>query len=185
MSLDKQTVKYDNEGNKWVLAERVFKMYDAVEVAWRMLISAKNKGIPLTNLKLQKLVYIAHGYFLGWKSEPLVKDPVEAWKYGPVIGSIYRQFKDGNSTIEVSDTSMKTELDSDVDANTTIDRVLDMYREFTAKELVDITHQKDTPWDRSWNNTFSLINRGKIIDNNDIKNHYRDVINNPEKVTGL
>lgn len=160
-------------------------MYDAVEVAWKMLKVAKEKNIPLTNLKLQKLVYIAHGYFLGWKGKPLVQDPVEAWKYGPVIRSIYKQFKGSSDVINVTNEDILTDLDNDPDANDCIAKVLDLYGNFTAKELVDITHQKDTPWFDAWNNIFSIFSSRKIIDNNEIKNHYRKVINTPDQVNGL
>src|SRR5215510_7158653 len=50
-------------------------------------------GQPLTPMKLQKLVYFAHGWSLALTGVPLIKDAVEAWRYGPVIPALYHEFK--------------------------------------------------------------------------------------------
>lgn len=48
----------------------------------------------ISHLKLQKLVYISHGWYLGIFDKPLITDEyVEAWKYGPVFPSLYHEFK--------------------------------------------------------------------------------------------
>ena len=44
---------------------------------------------PLTPLQVIKMVYIAHGYSLAILGEPLVEEAVEAWRYGPVLPSVY------------------------------------------------------------------------------------------------
>src|SRR5208282_4587731 len=51
-------------------------------------------------LKLQKLVYFAHGWHLALRDQPLIDELVEAWDYGPVVPSLYHQFKRyGNQSI--------------------------------------------------------------------------------------
>src|SRR4051812_38412301 len=47
-------------------------------------------------LKMQKLVYFAHGWymaFMGDPIKPLLDEYVEAWQYGPVIPDLYHAFK--------------------------------------------------------------------------------------------
>jgi len=44
-------------------------------------------------MQLIKLVYIAHGWTLGLYNQPLIGKQVEAWTYGPVIPSVYHDFK--------------------------------------------------------------------------------------------
>jgi uncharacterized phage-associated protein len=44
-------------------------------------------------MKLIKTVFIAHGFYLASKDKPLVNEFVQAWKYGPVIDSVYHEFK--------------------------------------------------------------------------------------------
>jgi len=50
------------------------------------------ESIPITPLKLQKLVYFAHGWYLGFTGEPLLNEGIQAWEYGPVIPSLYHDF---------------------------------------------------------------------------------------------
>jgi uncharacterized phage-associated protein len=72
--------------------------YDARTVANEFLRLARDRGHELTNMQLQKLVYIAHGYTLAILHEPLVRQDIEAWRYGPVIKDLYqvlRQYGSG------------------------------------------------------------------------------------------
>ena len=74
--------------------------YDAIAIANWFLDRAFSGGDSLTPMKLQKMVYIAHGWSLGLSDNSLIHDAVEAWKWGPVIRSVYREFRDfGAETI--------------------------------------------------------------------------------------
>jgi uncharacterized phage-associated protein len=44
-------------------------------------------------MKLQKLLFFTHADFLIRTGRPLIKQEFEAWDYGPVIPSLYREFK--------------------------------------------------------------------------------------------
>ena len=52
------------------------------------------RGQPVDLLKLVKLVFLAHGWRLGCKGDPLIREQVEAWKYGPIVRSVYDAFKE-------------------------------------------------------------------------------------------
>ncbi|MGN8398370.1 Panacea domain-containing protein [Helicobacter pylori] len=43
---------------------------------------------PITNLKLQKMLYIAQAE----SDSKLIKEDFQAWDYGPVIPDVYRNF---------------------------------------------------------------------------------------------
>ena len=47
----------------------------------------------LSNLRLQKLLYIAHMYHLGLRKSPLIVEDFEAWMYGPVEPNLYHHAK--------------------------------------------------------------------------------------------
>lgn len=49
---------------------------------------------PISNLKLQKLLYYAQAWHLALYGEALFNDPIEAWVHGPVVPSIFRQYKE-------------------------------------------------------------------------------------------
>ncbi|MCY4216665.1 MAG: hypothetical protein OXC92_06765 [Flavobacteriaceae bacterium] len=68
--------------------------YTAVHIANFILFHGKQDGLLIDNLKFQKLTYI----FFGWTSAfiprtPLYLDPIYAWKFEPVIKSLYNQYK--------------------------------------------------------------------------------------------
>lgn len=45
----------------------------------------------VSNLELQKILYIAHMFHLGkTNGQPLIREGFEAWEYGPVIPEVYR-----------------------------------------------------------------------------------------------
>src|SRR5215467_7486621 len=67
--------------------------YPAKAVANEFLYLAKEERRPVTPMQLLKLVYFAHGWYLALTGERLIDERVEAWKYGPVVPSIYHEFK--------------------------------------------------------------------------------------------
>ncbi|AWI33728.1 Panacea domain-containing protein [Helicobacter apodemus] len=68
---------------------------EAMEIAKYFLFLARNReaGNTISNLKIQKMLYYAQGYSLCLFEKPLFSDRIEAWKHGPVVKTIYKQFK--------------------------------------------------------------------------------------------
>lgn len=132
--------------------------YDAKAVANYFL----EKGKPISQMKLHKLIYYAQGWNLAIRGEPLLNEAIEAWDYGPVVPSIYHEFKDlGSSRIDRKATSLEVLNDDFVpdvrrfapridpdDAQTRklLDRVWDVYGRFSALQLSEMTHRAGTPW---------------------------------------
>lgn len=114
---------------------------------------AEKEKNPLTPMQLIKLVYIAHGWNLAGYGRPLIKENVEAWKHGPVIGSLYRDLKEfgrGSVThpIEGEDGVLYDPYPEDIMLAETVFR---KYHGWTAFELLELTHKRGTPWDIVWN----------------------------------
>ena len=57
--------------------------YSAKAVANYFLARAKESGETLSPMKLQKLIYFAHGWHLAVFDAPLLDEEVQAWDYGP------------------------------------------------------------------------------------------------------
>jgi len=56
--------------------------------------------VVLTNFSMQKLVFFAYGWIMGYTTKKLFNDRIEAWHHGPVIPSLYYQLKQyGNHQI--------------------------------------------------------------------------------------
>ena len=65
-------------------------MCDVFKVA---KVFCEKRNWSATNLEIQKLLYIAQVFSLGLRDKPLFKDTIEAWRYGPVVRSVYDRFK--------------------------------------------------------------------------------------------
>lgn len=132
-------------------------------VANELLRLAKDKGDDLSPMKLQKLAYISHGWHLGLLDGELLNESVEAWKYGPVIPSLYHEFKHfrmrsinepATTLIELPsgktkwvEPAMKAEdPDSFPGSSDLIEAVYENYRQYTAVQLSNATHREGTPW---------------------------------------
>ena len=64
-------------------------MYDPRVVANAILAAADAEGTRISHVKLQKLLYLAHGFSLIEHGRPLVNGGFEAWPHGPVsIGMV-------------------------------------------------------------------------------------------------
>ena len=104
----------------------------------------------LTNLKLQKLLYFSQGKYLAGNDKPLFEEPIEAWKLGPVVRSVYNNFKYcGSFPITAFDKGVK---DSNLPEKTEqfLDKVWDKYGKFSARYLVDLTHKRETSWSKTY-----------------------------------
>src|SRR5687767_12203236 len=74
--------------------------YDPKSIANYFIDLAAAEGKKLTPLQLIKLVYIAHGWYLGLTGKPLINESPQAWQYGPVIPSLYHALKiHGNDAV--------------------------------------------------------------------------------------
>lgn len=141
---------------------------------------ASNSG-GVSPMKLQKLVYFAHGWHFALYDEALLDEQIEAWQYGPVISTLYHEFKDyGNRPI----TRMATQfvigegeyrivtptIPDDADLKAFLDRIWEVYGDYTAIQLSNMTHEEGTPWDTVWGE--HGVPRGTDIPSECIKEYF-------------
>lgn len=77
-------------------------MARAMDVADEIITLAQEKNNPVSNLKLQKIMYFLNALSLIERNKPLIDDQkFEKWDYGPVIHSVYTEYSaHGRSSIE-------------------------------------------------------------------------------------
>lgn len=132
-------------------------------------------GDAPTPMQLLKFVYIAHGWNLAASDRPLVEDPVEAWKYGPVIADLYqgtKKFGPHPITGLIGGGERAVLSDYHREDIRLAETVLAKYRNWTAFELSEMTHQPGTPWDIVWNQQGGNERRHAIIPNDLIREHF-------------
>lgn len=141
------------------------------------LALAKKSGRTLTNMQLQKLVYIAHGFTLATQNRPLVDENTEGWQYGPVIPSLYtslRKYGNGKVTRDLPAPEPPQELENDTDVMEIIKAVWEGYGNMSGAELSRITHEPHIPWNRTWaTNKFGPI-RDDLIKKEEEKRQQRE-----------
>ncbi|KZE38952.1 hypothetical protein AV656_08620 [Bhargavaea cecembensis] len=67
--------------------------YPVNDIADFVIEYANSKGNPVNNLKLQKILYYLEARFLFEGKGVLFDEPIEKWRYGPVIPEVYHRFK--------------------------------------------------------------------------------------------
>ncbi|WP_323781580.1 Panacea domain-containing protein [Leisingera sp.] len=131
--------------------------YSAASIANAFLNHAFAEGKSISPMKAQKLVYIAHGYALVECREPILDEVFEAWKFGPVLNTLYHECKyfgkDGIPRLlddfdHDTGTVKKAPIPTDPKVAELIDFVWQTYGEERAADLSDWTHEKGGPWDQ-------------------------------------
>jgi uncharacterized phage-associated protein len=98
----------------------------------------------ISNLKLQKLLYYAKGFYQAIFDEPLFPEKLWAWAHGPVVPEIYHQYKtcgSGPITTLEHDPSHKF----DKEQLELLNEVWSVFGQFSAWKLRDMSHN-EKPW---------------------------------------
>lgn len=159
--------------------------YSAKAVANFFLKKRKRKRTPITQMKLHKLLYYAHGWHLGFTGEPLLDEDIQAWQYGPVVPSIYHEFKIyGSSPIDRFATEFSPrELEyvkvppvskSEGFPFRLLKRVWKVYGQLPATRLSSLTHAPDSPWTRTRQDNPTGLH--VTIPNERIRSHFEERI---------
>lgn len=134
---------------------------------------AERSNWSLTNLELQKILYLAHMFHLGrTDGEPLVNGHFEAWDYGPVHPELYRAARIfGRSPVkDIFAGCADIEPGSQ---SAILDEAYDSLGHAGASRLVNATHRKGG----AWYNNYVPGERHRIIPNDEILAEYRGLRN--------
>lgn len=162
--------------------------YDARVVANTFIRIAAETNEQLTNMKLIKLVYIAHGWYLGITGTPLIAEKAQAWTYGPVIPSVYGAWQSFRGepidryhfffNPDTEEMEVAT-VENDADFRF-LRQIWDGYGRFNAAQLSAMTHLEGTPWDAVWK-ARQKDGQISVIEDEDIAEYYRRLKVNRER----
>ncbi len=151
--------------------------HSAVDVAYYLI----NKGIdnknPLTQLQLQLLTIISHGYYLAFNDgRSLIKETVEAWQFSPIVPIIYDALKMHGSGLIKRRKKFSLDLYMDTLALAAIDEVYDVYGRLRGGELITILNRPEAPWHYDFAHSYNYQGRRDLVSNKDIENYYKNIL---------
>ncbi len=140
------------------------KKISALDIS-KYLVEKANKvdENDLTNLKLQKLLYIIQVKYLEKYGKSLFTDPIEAWQFGPVVRDVYNTFKScGAFPITLVDVNFSSQ-DIPVETKKFVDKIWDEYAKFSSGYLVNLTHKVNSPWAKAYRSDTKIIDQDLIL----------------------
>lgn len=135
--------------------------YLPAHIANYFLWKAEKDSIKdMTPMKLIKLVYFSYAWNLAIFDKKLFTERVEAWRYGPVVPSIYHEFKRfGDSPIEqyaidfeleTGEISYPVIRKDDLDTLGLVETIWKIYKNRDGWDLSQITHENNSPWNSAY-----------------------------------
>jgi len=123
----------------------------------------------LSNLSLQKMLYIAQMVHLGKVRRPLIRDDFEAWDYGPVLPAVYHKAKIFGSGPVRNVFRTIEGIEANDDADNWLLRAYNSLIQKNPGELISITH-----WDKgAWAKNYEPGVRHIVIPMGDILEEYK------------
>ncbi len=127
-------------------------------------------GWNVTNLQLQKILYLAHMMYLGRTNNRLISSNFEAWDYGPVVPELYHEVKKyGSKPIRTGFYGIPSIVGTCENAE--LEAAAKYLLSKRPSRLVDFTHRKGGAWDKNYTPGV----KGLIIPDEDIISEYGDL----------
>lgn len=126
-------------------------------------------------LKLQKLLYLSQGFSFAFNDKELFSEDIEAWVHGPVVPSVYHEFKSFKYNpidIEFESPDLSEEILG------VLNYVKTNFADYDSKFLEDMTHNQE-PWILSRNGLDPKETSDKTIPKQAIANYFISYIHQP------
>ncbi len=139
----------------------------ALDLAKYIVSKCYNERKPVSNLKLQKMLYFLYGWYYAEFHKSLFNDNFVAWKLGPVIQDVYFEYSKyiANPICESHD----VQLDLNNQEIIFINEKIEELKFKSARDLVNESH--DTI---PWKNTFdSGAGKGNVIPARKIQQYFQ------------
>lgn len=125
-------------------------------VANNVMNRAFAEKCTISPMKLQKILYFVASEYQKETGKPLFTENFETWQYGPVLRSVYNEFRSFSRnfiTRFAKDAESRTLMineEADPRLQGVLDRVWAVTKGRTAVDLSRITHLEDSAWDKSF-----------------------------------
>jgi uncharacterized phage-associated protein len=157
----------------------------AQDISDYLIVYNDFKGDLLTNKKLQKLLYYVEAWALVYTGS-LIDEDFEAWVHGPVVGDVYRRFKnrgyapilyeypkDSSSSDVLLDLEKKFGINAD--QKELIETVLEKYGSMSSFQLEMLTHS-EKPWLEAREGLGATEHSEKRINKKTMAEYYKSLV---------
>lgn len=142
--------------------------YTVEEVTDALIYLSRARGIEVTNLKIQKLLYYSQAWSLVLFDAPLFETEFEAWVHGPVVPCVFRRFKD----CRWQPITEQVDQPNDTQLIGFLNLVLDKYGSLSATQLERLTHREE-PWQMARIGYAPDESSSNVISTQSMKDFYR------------
>jgi uncharacterized phage-associated protein len=144
------------------------------------IVDKNSREISL--LAIMKCVYLVQGFSLALFDKSALNsnfDVVEAWKYGPVVPSLYHEFKrfgkkpitNYKATVLDDNFELKEAKLCDSEIKRACQFVWNSFKDYSEWEMVKFTHKKNSPWDQVY-----VEGQNKIIEDQITKEYFERLL---------
>ena len=123
----------------------------------------EERKAPVTNLKLQKVLYYIQGYYYKQFGKAAFSDEIYNWQYGPVVPVVYYEYNDNGAAPLKSRYAFNDYEISDREKNL-IASIVEKCAGISTSKLVSMTHSEN-PW--------KTAGSGNIISKNSIEIYFK------------
>lgn len=155
------------------------KMLSAKVIADFYIWKSAKENKPITNKKLQKLLYYSQAWYLVLKDKPLFSEEIEAWVHGPTVRDVYFAFKDcGFAPIKKS--VSEAIVDKVKDQKSFLESIWNVYGKFDADYLEELTHNEE-PWQKARAGLDAHMASENIVSADSMKEYYSKKLKEAKK----
>lgn len=165
-------------------------IYEAEVVAADIIKQSNKVGIPITNVRLSRLLYLVQAYALVTLDRPAFEEDFEAWNYGPIIPGVFAKYsfcgtyKIDDSVVKrfvvnwnaanLMDMARYVEYEPiDDELRAIVKEVIKKTKDYTDFNLIQMSLKSDP-----WKNVFDSKNIHKIVTKESIKRYFTKI--NPQ-----
>lgn len=135
-------------------------MYDVHLIARYVIHRCSQNRRPISNLKLQKILYFIQAEFLVAMNKLCFEDDIEAWSSGPVVPAVYFEYRiyGGTNLPDQGDDGFETIAEKDKNH---LNAVISGATKYSASQLAEITHNQ-RPWKDAYKRKSEIIEKAEI-----------------------
>ena len=172
---DVKVVKTTEEFVRYMKSDLVLNGLDVA----RYILSKKK----CRHLALEKLTYLCYADYLCKYGKRLFEDKVYAYRYGPVVESVYENYKHSKSVLGagIKDYILQSRilvLEDGMERLNSINNTIAKYSNCSAWDLVSITHAQGGPWSvKDYRKENQIIDDELIVEKHHVEEDYFQSMN--------